>query len=931
MREVRRRPWHAAPQGRRLRHGARSLHDRARARVVGKALESSSQPLDTQARAFFEPRLGRDLSDVRIHTSDAAAKSAQAIGASAYTVGNHIVFAEQQYSPATTHGRRLLAHELAHVLQQEGGALPVVRRQQADAGVSGTTSDMDAGVATDAGAISGGSPTEIVFEGYTLADARASLRRVLEDVVTGAGEEGASGFVDRFRAQVEDDRFRLTPAYLSDVHGIPDWIAQLRDRLPIEERILAAMQAEWDDLRRQNDLFLRQYEVQARLTISAALARSTERVTAERLRYGLTEVRAPEVETVLDVYGAGAGTIPSEYAMSDNAGTRGLASAARELAGMLRNLRSLESRQFDISSSSASGPGADFNHLSRVLADPEFQRLGVELRTAQQAYNAARFLRTREYPLLASFAPDPIGFSVFQVQALERIGQGANQRVAEELYGETATKLRSIQQTHENLRTGGLQVWSLPNIIAITNAQLAVTPMQHKLVDDQIENLRSAQALVDIALTALAVGLSLIAAIPTGGASLAVSAVVTAGAVGAAGVGTALAVRHVREYEIQAAAHGTDFDKAQAISREDPSLFWLALDLIGAGLDIFAAGAAFRSLEAAARRAIQLRRAGAVGAHAAEAEAALRELAELAEAQHPSRGLGRRVTDDVIAQSHRAGHEVDAGLVRWEESVNQQTRGYIVDHPNVRATYADMDEQVRAILTHCSELCVIPTATRRDAARVRALIDRLQLNPEQLGGLREYLYVRRNNLSGALAELEALQSPEQLRQRLLRAYQRAEDVPSVMVPGTTTAQIRASPGTAVGGERLPRIEAGDPWLRATGGEAAVIPRQIANQLRGRTFNNWGEFQQAFWEAVGRDPVLSAEFSPANVRRMTGATGRVYAPIAPSTQRMTPGGPPGPQTSFNLHHITPLEAGGGLYDLDNIVIVGPRFHQSIHNP
>ncbi len=77
------------------------------------------QSLDAEARAFFEPRFGRDLSDVRVHTSAEAAQSARSIEALAYTAGNHIVFGSQQYQPSTSHGKHLLAHELAHVVQQD--------------------------------------------------------------------------------------------------------------------------------------------------------------------------------------------------------------------------------------------------------------------------------------------------------------------------------------------------------------------------------------------------------------------------------------------------------------------------------------------------------------------------------------------------------------------------------------------------------------------------------------------------------------------------------------------------------------------------------------------------------------------------------------------------------------------------------------------
>jgi Domain of unknown function (DUF4157) len=89
--------------------------------IVYDVLAGAGRPLDTQTRAFFEPRLGVDLSQVRVHEDPEAAGSAKAIAARAYTLGNHIVFGAGQHAPGTTEGRRLLAHELTHVVQQHGG------------------------------------------------------------------------------------------------------------------------------------------------------------------------------------------------------------------------------------------------------------------------------------------------------------------------------------------------------------------------------------------------------------------------------------------------------------------------------------------------------------------------------------------------------------------------------------------------------------------------------------------------------------------------------------------------------------------------------------------------------------------------------------------------------------------------------------------
>lgn len=91
--------------------------------IVHEVLRSSGQPLDTRTRAFMEPRVGYDFSRVRVHTDVQSADSAQALHARAFTLGSDIMFGTGQYEPETRQGRRLIAHELAHVVQQSNAFL----------------------------------------------------------------------------------------------------------------------------------------------------------------------------------------------------------------------------------------------------------------------------------------------------------------------------------------------------------------------------------------------------------------------------------------------------------------------------------------------------------------------------------------------------------------------------------------------------------------------------------------------------------------------------------------------------------------------------------------------------------------------------------------------------------------------------------------
>jgi hypothetical protein len=100
--------------------GGQGIQPVAAPPLVDNVLAQPGQPLDSTTRHSFEERFGRDFSGVRVHTGLAAAESAQAIDAQAYTAQDHIVFGDPGLSPGSDHARFLLAHELTHVVQQTG-------------------------------------------------------------------------------------------------------------------------------------------------------------------------------------------------------------------------------------------------------------------------------------------------------------------------------------------------------------------------------------------------------------------------------------------------------------------------------------------------------------------------------------------------------------------------------------------------------------------------------------------------------------------------------------------------------------------------------------------------------------------------------------------------------------------------------------------
>jgi hypothetical protein len=99
---------------------------------VHDVLRSTGQPLDAATRAFMEPRFGQDFGGVRVHADARAAESARSVRARAYTVGQHVAFRTDSYRPGTPAGQHLLAHELAHVVQQSRAGGPAGLHRQVD-------------------------------------------------------------------------------------------------------------------------------------------------------------------------------------------------------------------------------------------------------------------------------------------------------------------------------------------------------------------------------------------------------------------------------------------------------------------------------------------------------------------------------------------------------------------------------------------------------------------------------------------------------------------------------------------------------------------------------------------------------------------------------------------------------------------------------
>lgn len=168
-----------------------------------QALRGGGSLLAPSIRAFFEPRFGTDLSQVRIHTDARAAETARSIQAQAFTVGNDIVFGAGHYAPATERGQHLLAHELAHTIQQSGGqaSRQISRRETPESESEATAESTDVTEATPATAETAtpatGDEEEIHIPSFDTGGDSGCYQLVTQEPLipgsTGGGTEGGRG------------------------------------------------------------------------------------------------------------------------------------------------------------------------------------------------------------------------------------------------------------------------------------------------------------------------------------------------------------------------------------------------------------------------------------------------------------------------------------------------------------------------------------------------------------------------------------------------------------------------------------------------------------------------------------------------------------------------------------------------------------------
>ena len=557
-------------------------------RLNGSKGRGSALPEDV--RSFMEPRFGADFSQVRVHTDNGAVQMNRDLNAQAFTHKQDVYFGGGE-APGKD---ELTAHELTHVVQQAGksqllnkvalsvttSAALVQRKEPEQVSMGESKSSTQPSPATNL--------RVIIFEGLELAADANFLRKQLEKLVLIKGEAAADAFAYRFINMSTEQKIQLQMSGHS-----PKLVEEIQ--IYLKEEIL---RLEYD-----NKEFIKQFQQKAVDVAREILGNSENQIKKELEHYGIiSQMRLGNDQMSSEVV----------YGMNNKDAGKGLQNASSELAKKRREvnkfaLKSIHSRE-ELERFAKDSPFLIPDSLNQKVEKERIEWLNQE-----DDYQKLCMDKQVTFPFLAAYTTGNDA-----VQRLEELVKTSPDQLAQSIGKIAHEKLENIETVRGELG-GKYNIWEQPHVINIVKKQTNASSMQNRLINDTAVKIRSAEDSSKLLFSVIAIGLGLLAAIPTGGSSL-LAGIAAAATVVSAGVTMYGAYEHLREYTLENAANGTDFDKAQAISQEEPSMLWLALDIIAAGLDVHNALGVFKKLAPLVREALVLRRSDTVKRLVKEAE-----------------------------------------------------------------------------------------------------------------------------------------------------------------------------------------------------------------------------------------------------------------------------------------------------------------------
>lgn len=672
--------------------------------VTGALQSSAGQPLQVANRALMESAFGTDLGDVRIHTGAQAETAAHDINAKAFTRGQNIYFAAGQYQPGTQTGNKLLAHELTHTVQQSNGQVTVQSRdaisqpsepqeqeaesvaaqvtaslaiepttassqrvlsylnghssliqRQTDTGTDAKTADADDSSVSDSAPLEGNqgdvrSPALSPEDTRRLIVARTTLSKVkpmsqgdketLAKAIPGAAAVKAIKERDQKRDLLKQTNDKLV--ILKPEHGLPDntLAAQLQALSDQIDALTKEIQVLNDSINEmlnslaitQGDLGDREQKLVSLVTkdfpaIFVARAKEIAKNELEENKQ-LAEQEAVRYKDVCTETEDGP------------AARQGLRIAATDLSNQQSEIARLKN---ELEKAKTQLPIAGVDEAAQARVDD----LSTQLNDKQTKYTQNRRAYSLKFPILLRDDMDVAALAAVDDKKLIALVGEQVQDVIDD-----------INDSEENIDDETIKVWNLIDpktgfdIVSITKQDMGIEgdPLLEQVLTQHIADAKSDEAALEMLFGAIALTATIIATAAGGP---------IAGALVGGSFGVIQLSQDVKKYLAQSAINDVALDPELAkMSQEEPSIFWIVLDIVGVILDLSAAKSAITAMRPAARKLIS---GGAVAEFAEEAKKlapqAYERLAASAERQVASRKLVGRVGTFADEAAHAAGTE----------------------------------------------------------------------------------------------------------------------------------------------------------------------------------------------------------------------------------------------------------------------------------
>jgi hypothetical protein len=409
---------------------------------------------------------------------------------------------------------------------------------------------------------------------YEVPVGKDAQQHAMEELIKARGRDGPRKF--HHDARMALDRATPSAGVAADQENL-DKVKKALDEL---EPVITKLEQDYDAL-------LLDFEAAAREALITIADDSQKRTEAEAFRYGLT---SKDIEVTQEDSSGSHTSKKTDYDMTEGSQAKaGIAEAAKQLLKRKAEMKPLEEKvaqlkmSYNLSGEASGGLAEKPEGYDEAIKELDGENLRYEALITQLA---------GEYPAIDAIARNNPG-------GLEAIANGTAKDAAMVIGPQIKDRLAKVERVRKG--KDAIDVFKVPKVVAMTKARQRIAPdsWQDDLVDKKAHPEHDPDELLDAALAVVNLALIMLAPL-TGGASLIV----------AAGVSTGVAAQHMQQYMLEDAMAGSDLDKAKALSQTEPSLLWLAVDVVMAIFDVGTAAktasrllAAYRPVEEAVKAA----------------------------------------------------------------------------------------------------------------------------------------------------------------------------------------------------------------------------------------------------------------------------------------------------------------------------------------